>query len=78
MKNTGIIEEIVKYKFTICPKTCTQKLELNAHIKDHFRTYHCSLCKEDFIGDKNYSYHLQHVTPPLKLCLTGTKSEDSH
>ena len=56
-----IIEEIDEYKCTICPKTFTQKLELNAHIKDHFRCYHCNLCKADFIGDKKYLYHLQHV-----------------
>lgn len=42
-----------------CRKKFDDKLQLTAHIRQHFYTYECPDCEESIVGDTLYNYHLE-------------------
>lgn len=53
--------ELKEFQCNLCPNAYIFKEELTAHIKDHFKTYVCTICDKKLIGDTQYQYHLNHT-----------------
>lgn len=47
----------LEYGCDICEKRFETRSERNAHIDDHFKTYTCPTCDEQFIGDRQFEHH---------------------
>lgn len=47
----------LEYSCDICEKRFATREERNVHIDNHFKTYTCPRCDEQFIGDRQFEHH---------------------